>query len=166
MSENHRMFIHDEMVFGLNRSKSAAGLKLKSLEWAIITQVNGKKTVAEIGEALALTPAETERYFTHLHELGLLEVVGNPVQQTPVSRDLIDELQYQLTYVIGPIADIILEDCLSDLKRKRENLDQRHLAILIEWVSQEIVQPEKRLEFQKKMLRYLLKEAENPVEQT
>ena len=56
---NHRLEIRDDMVFKVNSQKSPSSVKLRSLEWAIMTQLNGEKSVAQISEILALNPVET-----------------------------------------------------------------------------------------------------------
>lgn len=150
---NNRFEIREDMVFKVNKNKSPSGVKLRSLEWAIITQLNGEKSVAQVGETLALNPLETNAMFNRLMEEGLLELVGSPDKDPYVSPDVLDDLEYKFTIYVGPIASIILDDLLGELKRNRENLELGQLPLLTELISHEISSEDKRHEFRKQMLQ-------------
>ncbi len=149
---NHRLEIRDDMVFKVNSQKSPSSVKLRSLEWAIMTQLNGEKSVAQISEILALNPVETRAMFNRLVQEGLLELIGSPNENPFVPVTVLEDLEYQLKIYVGPIASIILDDLLTELKRSRENLETGQLPMLVELISYEISNEEKRHEFQKQML--------------
>lgn len=147
-----RFRIHEDMIFKLSHKRSPSEVKLKSMEWAIVTQLNGEKTVAQIGEILSLNPDETHSMFTRLMEEGLLELVNVPERNPFVPDEIFDEIEYQLTYFLGPVAGIIVDDTLTELKRNRKNMEKKQLAFLVELLTLEISSEEKRFEFQKRML--------------
>jgi tagatose-1,6-bisphosphate aldolase len=147
--------IREEMVFKLSNQRSPSDVKLKTLEWAIVTQLNGEKTVAQIGEILSLSPEENRVMFVRLMREGLLELVQAPEEDPHVSPEIFEELEYQFTYYLGPVASIILEDILIELKRTRESLEKKQLPLLIELLSLEISNEDKKHEFQKQMLKKL-----------
>lgn len=153
MAATEPLDIKEDMVFKLSHKRSPSDVKLRSLEWAIVTQLNGEKTVAQIGEILALSPEETQAMFTRLRDEGLLVLVGTPEKDSRVPLEVFDHILFRLTYYLGPVASVIMEDVLADLKRKRENLERRQLAILVELLSLEISNPDNRYEFQKEMLK-------------
>ncbi len=147
--------IHDDMVFRVSSKRSPSEMKLKSLEWAIVTQLNGEKSVSQIGEILALNNDETHELFERLEKAGLLELVENSGNDPYVSAELFAEVEYRLTYYLGPVAAILIEDMLRELKRSKANLDKRQLPQLMELLAMEISSPEKRIEFQREMLQKL-----------
>ena len=147
--------IHDDMVFRVSSKRSPSEMKLKSLEWAIVTQLNGEKRVSQIGEILALNNDETHELFERLEKAGLLELVENSGNDPYVSAELFAEVEYRLTYYLGPVAAILIEDMLRELKRSKANLDKRQLPQLMELLAMEISSPEKRIEFQREMLQKL-----------
>lgn len=153
MAQNDHSQIHEEMIFRLSPRRSPSEVKLKSLEWAIVTQLNGEKTVAQIGETLALSPEETRAMFVRLMKEGLLDLVQVPEQNPYVPAEIFEELEYQLTFYVGPVATILLEDTLTELKRNRENLEKRQLPLLVELLTLEISSDGKKHEFQKQMLK-------------
>jgi len=147
--------IHDDMVFRVSTKRSPSEMKLKSLEWAIVTQLNGEKSVSQIGEILALNNDETHELFERLEKAGLLELVESSGNDPYVSAELFAEVEYRLTYYLGPVAAILIEDMLRELKRSKANLDKRQLPQLVELLAMEISSPEKRVEFQREMLQKL-----------
>jgi hypothetical protein len=153
MALNDPTQIHEDMVFKLNNRRSPSEVKLKSLEWAIVTQLNGEKTVGQIGETLSLSPEENRVMFARLMREGLLELVQGPEEDPHIPVEIIEELEYQFTYYLGPVASLVLEDILTELKRNRENLEKKQLPLLIELLSLEISNEEKKHEFQKQMLK-------------
>ena len=71
------MAINNNIIFILNPEESPKNHKLKSIEWAIITQVDGRKNTLEIAKTLSLTDEEVKIYFSRLIELKLVKVVEN-----------------------------------------------------------------------------------------
>lgn len=153
MAFNSPLQIHDSMVFRLSRKRSPSEVNLRSLEWAIVTQLNGEKTVGKIAEILALTREEAHSMFTRLMQEGLLEIVTTGSQNHLVPREMIGELEKQFTLCMGPVAAIVLDDILSDMKRTRDNIEKERFSLLIELVGLEVSNDSKRHEFQKQMLK-------------
>ncbi|RMI02428.1 MAG: hypothetical protein D6681_10445 [Calditrichaeota bacterium] len=153
MPDNDRFHIQGDMVFKLSHKRSPSEVKLRSLEWAIVTQLNGEKTVDQISEILALSPEEAQAMFGRLMAEGLLELVRVPETNTFVPPEVFNEIEQRYTYYVGPVANILIEDLLAEMKRNRQNLERKQLPLLVELLGLEISSPEKRLEFQKFMLQ-------------
>lgn len=153
MGLNNHFPIHEKMVFKLSNKRSPSEAKLRSLEWAIVTQLNGEKTVGQIGEVLALNPDETNEMFERLLEEGLLELIETPDDNPYIPEEMLEDIEYQLTYHIGPVASILIDDLLEELKRSREKLDRKQLPLFVELLSLEISNVDKREVFQKQMLK-------------
>ncbi|RMF60311.1 MAG: hypothetical protein D6748_04375 [Calditrichaeota bacterium] len=158
MAADENVRIHQDMVFKLSPRRSPSEVKLRSMEWAIVTQLNGEKSVAQIAEILALSPEETEEMFTRLMEAGLLELVKMPEKNSFVSAEFFEEIEYQFTYFVGPVASVLIEDVLGELKRSRNNIEKKQLPLFIELLSLEISDEDKRYQFQKIMLKKLKEE--------
>ncbi len=149
MAEKKAIDIQGDMIFRLSRKRSPQEVKLKSLEWAVVTQLNGEKTVEQIADILALSEEETQEIFSHLMNEGLLELVRAPEEATFIDPQLLSDLEYQLKLHVGPVASVILDDALAELHKSRQNLERKFLPVLVEILSQEISNPRKRREFQK-----------------
>ncbi len=145
---NGKFEISDDMVFRLSDRKSPKDVKLRNIEWAVIIQLDGEKTVEQIAEILALSPIEVEDIFSNLLREGLLELVTVSAKKQIVGADVFQDIQQTLRSYVGPIADFLLEDALDKMNKKEQNFDSTSLPTLIELLSIKIDDPEKQLEFQ------------------
>ncbi|GAB4369430.1 MAG: hypothetical protein Kow0042_11160 [Calditrichia bacterium] len=119
------------------------------LEWAVVTQLDGEKTVAEIADILALSEEESQQIFSKLFEEGLLELVTISPDYLFISSEVLDEIEYELKVLLGPIASILFEDVLNELGKSRDKFDKMSLPILVDLLTTQISDPRKQEEFQK-----------------
>ena len=140
------------MVFRLSNQRSPKEVSLKSLEWAVVTQLNGEKTVGQIGETLSLSDNEVLHIFSNLLDEGLLEYVRAENSDSAPSPAFINRLEKQFKMYVGPIADIIINDTLTELKTSRQYLDKGQIPFFVEILSLQISSQKKRIQFQKDML--------------
>lgn len=152
MPDEMRNHFEKNMIFKLSSKRSPQEVSLKSLEWAVVTQLNGEKTIGQIGEILALNQDELEQIFARLTGEGLLEYVRSASPDESPSPAFINNLERQFKYYVGPVADIILNDTLNDLKTSRQFLEKRQISLLVELLSFQISNPKKRFQFQRDML--------------
>jgi hypothetical protein len=148
--------IKNNQIYVLAKDKSPTDVKLKSSEWAIITQVDGEKTVKEIAETLALKDEEAFALFEGLIEKGLIGLYGdsNPEEQF-VSDKFFEVLKKEFIDVVGPVAPFIISDVFLENELKKDKLKQEMIPELIELLSDEITDEKKKVKFQQKMLNYL-----------
>ena len=147
MAELNNKFIpKDNAVFSLSKSKSPSEVTLRSAEWAVITQIDGHKTVRDISELLSLGRDEATALFN-----GLVE------KEKPnyVPAEFFKMLETELTKVIGPVAPLILEDTIMEMDTSKEHYLPERIPELIEMVSDEIVDNQKKVKFQQIMLNQL-----------
>lgn len=140
------------MIFKLSNKRSPQEVNLKSLEWAVVTQLNGEKTMGQIGEILALSHNELEQIFAKLTGEGLLEYVRSASPDESPSPAFINKLERQFKFYVGPVADIILNDTLNELKTSRQFVEKRQIPFLVELLSLQISNEKRRFQFQKDML--------------
>ena len=80
--------------------------------------------------------------------------MGNPSIQY-VREDFFKRLEEILVRNIGPVASYIIEDVLTDLNTDRNGVNKENVALFTEAISQQIMDEDKRLKFQKEMLEYI-----------
>lgn len=149
---------HPHVIFGLSGSKSPADVTLRSAEWAVITQVDGSKSIDDIAQVLALTEEEAMGLFIGLYEKGLIEIQSTEKPQTNlVNHEFFENLEKELTAVIGPVAPFLIEDTLIEMGEDKENFIVDRIPDLIETISDEINDGEKKIKFQSVMLNYIKK---------
>ena len=144
--------IEENMIFRLNDQRSPKDVKLLHLEWAVITQLDGEKSVGDIADSLALNQQETKEIFQKLWKVGLLEYSSSNNKNLYVSEGIINDLEFELTVLLGPISNILIDDTFKILKRKRRNLEKQNLPIFIDLLTNQISESEKKLIFQKNLL--------------
>lgn len=153
MDSGKNIVPHEYVVFALSKTKSPSDVTLRSAEWAVITQVDGRKTVKEIAEILALNLDEAFDLFNNLYHKELISVVSTErVSENFVSEKFFEILQKEMTAIIGPVAPYVLEDTLWAMEASKERFKMEKVAELIENLSDEITDSAKKVKFQQVML--------------
>lgn len=145
---------HNYVVFATVTRDNHKDISLKSTEWAIITQIDSVKTMDDIAENLSLTEDECLNYFYNLLSKNLIEIkdLRRPEHQF-ATPEFFNAMEAALTQTIGPVAPLIIEDILFDLNAKKSNLSKDRVPQLIERISTEIKDEDKRVQFQQQMLK-------------
>jgi len=144
---------HEFVVFGLSTTKSPTEVTLRSAEWAIITQLDGHKTIKEIAGILALSLEEAFNLFNGLYEKELIKIISTDrIKEEFVNDDFFETLEKQLTTVIGPVAPFVLEDTLWAMDTGKDRFRMDRIPELIENLSDEITDEDKKVAFQQLML--------------
>ena len=146
-----------DAVFNISPSGSTNTVSLKPIEWQVLAQVNGERSVIEIGEILELNEFDVARIIYSLTTAGLLhEVVGGGTK----FKDIADETFFEtlsevFTEIMGPIGPIIIEDEIKLLGEDISAFPREKTAELVERISLEIADNKKRAGFQKQMVMHL-----------
>ena len=141
------MQVTNKTVFILNKNESPKNHKLKSIEWAIVTQIDGKKNSSEVAKTLSLTEEETQTYFNRLLDLKLIEVNTEIKKVEYLNSSFIQEIEDEMVVLVGPVAPIIVDDILLDMNKNRDNLEKSQIGFFIELVKDEIDDQEKKMKF-------------------
>lgn len=141
--------IAENMVFRLSSQRSPQQVKLLHLEWAVVTQLDGEKTVGQISDILALSKTEMQDIFKNLLKEGLLELVSVSPDNLYLQPGLFVEIEYELTTLMGPVAGVLIEEVLQSMRKSRDQFEKNALASLIDLLSSHINDAEKQIEFQR-----------------
>jgi len=146
-----------DVVFSISPSGSTDTVSLKPIEWQVLAQVNGARSVVEISEILGLHEFEVARIIFSLTIAGLLHEVTDAAFK---NREIVDDefftqLTSIFTEVMGPIGPVIIDDEIRLLGEDRGAFPQEKAAELVERISLEIADGEKRAQFQKQMVAVL-----------
>jgi len=143
-----------EAVFNISPSGSTSTVSLKPLEWQVLAQVDGQRSVIEIGEILGLHEFEVAKIVYSLTTAGLLHEVTDA---KVTFQDILDEAFFEklsefFTEVMGPIGPVIIEDEIRLLGEEQRAFPKNKAAELVERISLEISDNAKRTQFQKQMV--------------
>ncbi len=146
-----------EAVFNISPSGSANTVSLKPIEWQVLAQINGERSIVEIAELLELHEFEVAKIVFSLTTAGLLyEAEYTKTMYRDVVDDVFfDQLTSIFTEVIGPIGPVIIDDEIRLLGEDRAAFPQNKAAELVERISLEIADGAKRAQFQKQMVAVL-----------
>jgi DNA-binding MarR family transcriptional regulator len=147
---------NESAIFILSKTKSAAEVTLRSAEWAIITQIDGKKSVAQIAGILALSSSEALNLLKGLYQKELIEIKSfDSEPESTVSIHFFEILKKELTGIIGPVAPFIIDDILLDVAEEKGSFPVKRVPELVEMISDEISDDTKKVKFQQIMLNHI-----------
>jgi hypothetical protein len=141
--------LENNMIFVLGNDRSPEDANLLHLEWAVVSQLDGQKTVGQIAENLALSRNEIEEIFRKLTSQNLVVLVNRSSGDSLVSPEFFKILSHEMTLLLGPVSGIIIEDVMEMMRMNRENFEVQNLPVLIELLTNQIDDPVKQIEFQK-----------------
>jgi hypothetical protein len=146
-----------DAVFNISPSGSTNTVSLKPIEWQVLAQVNGERSVIQIAEILNLHEFEVAKIIYSLTTAGLLHEVtdAKSIFREIVEDSFFDRLTEYFTEVMGPIGPVIIDDEIRLLGEDRDAFPQDKAAELVERVSLEIADGAKRAQFQKQMVAVL-----------
>ncbi|MBP7864641.1 MAG: DUF4388 domain-containing protein [Acidobacteria bacterium] len=143
------------LVFKMS-SGTPSEISLNAVEWNILRHINGIDSIREIAVKVDIMLLDVAKAFRKLYEAGLIEIVGEAVdqveQKTGIDPALFDLVERELARNIGPLAAIVLDDHIQSLGESRDAFPKDKLPELIENLSTEINDPRKMIDFQKNML--------------
>ena len=146
-----------DLVFNISPSGSTDTVSLKPIEWQVLAQVNGERSIIEIAEVLELHEFEVARIIYSLTTAGLLHEVTETQAffRDVVDDDFFEKLTSMFTEVMGPIGPVIIDDEIKLLGENKNAFPREKAAELVERVSLEINDAAKRAQFQKEMVLLL-----------
>jgi hypothetical protein len=145
-------------VFRLS-NRSMREFSLRAEDWSVIQNLDGHRTVSEIGDLTQLNELMASKVLVRLFDLGLIELAGERAAEAPVidsvPEELLRQTERELTRAIGPMAPIVLEDCAVALGYKITEVPRDMMPYLAERLAEEIPDSERRVKFQEAMLEIM-----------
>jgi len=145
-----------DAIFDISPSGSTDTVSLKPIEWQVLTQVNGQRSIIDIAEILELNEFEVAKIIFSLTIAGLLHEVDHVYVKGQAAGDaFFEQLTEYFTDVMGPLGPMIIDDEIRLLGEDRASFPQDKAAELVERISLEIADGVKRAQFQKQMVAVL-----------
>ena len=148
-------------VYALEPDIRDKEVQLKSIQWRVLTTIDGKKSIADIAQGINLGVSDCMKILYTLLKMGLLrDAAQQDSQEVRRSINLpetefINSLKSALTQAMGPIAPYIIVETAEDLKADllSDSTDQK--AFLIETLSSKIPNEKMSLKFLDAMTDWL-----------
>ncbi len=146
-----------QVIFRLSQHDIAGEVNLKPQAWRVLSVIDGSHTVAQVAESVGLGEDVVAGIVEMLFKSGFLELApGSPSMPRPtLDSQVFANLSKELTRVMGPMAEIILDEEIAALGEKREQFPVERLPELVERLSASIRVDSKRVEFQQTMLEII-----------
>jgi len=119
----------------------------------LLIAIDESKELGQVGRELGM-PRDT--LMTALARLAAVNLI-EPIQKDIPRRDggFLEALKLNLSRAVGPMAQILVEDVLSDMKLSSGPIPQNQAAELIAALALEIPDEEGRMQFKKAMLELM-----------
>jgi hypothetical protein len=117
----------------------------------VLMELDGKQNLSDVAKKTGLTLGATRDAISKLFQLKLIEPAD--VSISMLDEDFVDYLQAQLSLAIGPLAEVLIEDAVSDMGCQRSQIPSHRAAELIDLLAREIQREDKMLVFKQDMLK-------------
>jgi len=146
-----------DVVFKLSPTSSSGAVSLEPNEWQVLALVSGARSVAEIAHDLGQDEFTVAKMLYGLASAGLLEEGEKPEAppRATINGGFFARLNGEFTDVMGPLGPVIVDDEIAALGETRDSFPREKVAELVERVSAEIEDEDKRARFQQVMLDML-----------
>ena len=121
----------------------------------LLIAIDENKSLYQVAEEVDMQATMLKSTLSKLLEQGLIEPVKKDIAY--LDHLFLEALRINLSKVIGPMAEILIEDVVEDMKLKASEIPANQAAELINNLSLEIPDEKNRIEFKKSMLAILNK---------
>jgi len=119
----------------------------------ILVSLDGKTSINGIAQDMKVPGEQLRNSVEKLIKMGLIEAPES--KPKVLDRAFFNSLSTTMARMVGPIAPILIDDAVADLGYEQSNFPIQQVAELIDALSVEIRQKEKRLAFQQGMMKML-----------
>jgi hypothetical protein len=118
---------------------------------SVLMALDGQKTLDQVSQKIGISRVEIRQAITKLINMRLVESIERAV--CIVDQEFMNFLISMMSWAVGPLGEIIVEDGLEELGFNENNFPSQRTVDLINFLSQEIPREEKRIQFKQAMLR-------------
>ena len=119
----------------------------------LLIAVDENKSLYQIAEEVDMEKTTVKTTLSKLLEQRLIEPVKKDIPY--LDRAFLEALRVNLSKIIGPIAEILIEDVVAEMNLINSEIPKNQAAELINNLSLEIPEEKDRLEFKRSMLAIL-----------
>lgn len=116
----------------------------------VFMELDGKKNLAAVAKKTGLKMSSVREAVSKLMRLDLIELVEGGV--SALEKDFLDYLKRELSLAIGPLAEVLIEDAMSDMGYSAERFPAQRAAELVEMLGKEIHREDKKIIFRQNLV--------------
>jgi hypothetical protein len=120
---------------------------------AVLMELDGSKRLDQVAQKVGINLGTMRDVIARLLELKLIEPISQAV--SVIDKDFYNYLLDQLSMAIGPIAEVLIEDQITDMGYNQSQFPAHRAAELIDLLSRDIQRDEKKVVFKQNMVEKL-----------
>jgi DNA-binding IclR family transcriptional regulator len=121
----------------------------------LLIAIDENKSLNQIAEEVDMSSSEFKSALSRLLNQGLIEPVQKKLMV--LDKSFLEMLRVNLSKVIGPIAEILIEDVAEEMQLESSAIPINQAAELITQLSLEVPDEEDQMQFKKSMIAILNK---------
>lgn len=118
---------------------------------SVLVELDGRRSLGSVAKKAGLDMGIVKGVIFRLLKLKLIRPEGRRI--SVLGRDFFDYLNVQLSLALGPIADVLIEEAVTDLDHSKREFPRHRAAELVNLLAREIRREEKRIVFQQNMAK-------------
>ena len=136
-------------------------VSLQPQEWMVVALSQKQLSLSKIAKEIGMDINQVVKIANKLEKQRLAklqdkeEIMPQEKQQKYIPLLFWKTLKTELATLIGPIAEAVIDDEIENLEEIKERFPYDKISIILERISKEIDDPNKKIIFQKKMLEIL-----------
>ncbi len=119
----------------------------------VLMELDGKRNAGLIAQAVGMSMTEVSAIISKLSRRHLIQVAEQ--DQPMLGEDFFDFLIDQLSLVVGPISQLLLEDAAKEIGQGSASIPKMRAAELIDLIARQIPEEKQRLLFIQSMMQKL-----------
>jgi hypothetical protein len=138
------------LVFKRVAREDIGEFSLDSNMLRVLMELDGNQSLGDVAKKTNVNMREMRKAISKLLNLKLVKPVERAILM--LDGDFFDYLQAHLSLAVGPIAEVLIEDALSDLGHQRTQFPSHRAAELVDLLAREIQREEKMVQFKQDMV--------------
>lgn len=139
------------MIFKRIDRNNLGEFSIDSQMLSVLMDLDGKKNLGTIANQKGMTIQAIRTVVSKLLKLRLIMPVES--LKNVVDTDFLNHLHAQLSQAVGPIAELLIDETISDLGHSPANFPANRAAELVELLAREIQREEKAIAFKQNILQ-------------
>lgn len=119
----------------------------------VLMELDGTKNLAQVARSLNMNMKHLRGILNKLQSLQIIEVAKDAMPT--LGRDFFNTLSSELARAMGPIADVVIEDEISDMGEVKSSFPAHRAAELVDLLARQIIREERKVAFQQSMVKKL-----------
>lgn len=128
-------------------------VSLDSVMLQVLMELDGTKTLGQVARELDMNMKQLRTILHKLYKLHLCETARDAIPK--LNKEFFNFLSAQLARAMGPIADVVIEDEISEMGEKQLKFPSHRAAELVDLLARQVLREERKVTFQQVMVKKL-----------